>query len=111
MERGLDNARNGLSVAGARTLAAPAADVRVDHKTNAVVGQATGHNGFAVERTETALTFKVVFKLSGEVFDGGFQCVIGVLTEVAERRNGDHFAEIGEAVKTAAVKAVILQRP
>ena len=53
----------------------------------------------------------MVFKLSGEVFDGGFQCVIGVFAEVAERRNGNHFAEIGEAVKTAAVKVIILQRP
>ena len=86
-ERRLDDARDGLGVAGTRALAASAADARVDLEADAVIGKSTRLDRLAVKLAERAVPAQVILEFLGKVFDGRLQRVVGIAAQIAERRD------------------------
>jgi len=53
----------------------------------------------------------VILEFLGKVFDGRLQRVVGIAAQIAERRDRDHLAKVGEHMKVRLAEAVVPHGP
>ena len=65
----------------------------------------------AKELAERAVPAQVILEFLGKVFDGRLQRVVGIAAQIAERRDRDHLAKVGEHMKVRLAEAVVPHGP